>query len=175
MGFVLLAYSGYIVMEEVEETLTALVFLIHMLQSTTLIPPADLSTPRGAMMHLCVLLCAGMDESDGKKIVEFYSFFVQDLESGEFSPDTLEKVHRIAKEGCEAAHNIMATLKVKSDMELVVLKAVELKTILEDRLVLIHNTLEGTTSRKGTKDIVAALEAMDKKRKKGSDSYDTVD
>lgn len=173
--FVLFAYFGYTYLEEVDEIFTALVFVIRMLQSTTIIPPADLSTPRGAMMHFCVLLCAGMEESDGKRVVEFYSFFIQGLESGQFSPDTLEKVHGIAKEGCEAAHEIMTLLKVKSDIEQVLQMALDLKKILEDRLVLIHNTLEGTASMKGAKDIVAAMEAMEKKRKKGSDSYDTVD
>jgi len=173
--FVLFTGVAFKTMLEYEDQQQSLVFLVRVLQSNIDTSSADLSTPRGAIEHFRDLISAGMDESNGRMAVHLYDFYIGKLESGQLSPDKVEMLHQIAKEGCEAAHKTMELLKIKSEEVPVEEKAVELQENLADCMTLMHETFEGAVGTKETKNIVGALEAMDKKRKKEDDSYDTVD
>lgn len=141
-------------------------FLIHLLQSNVDLSSADLSTPRGAIAHLGDLHYAGADENMRKKAASIYPKYIQILDAGKFSQDQVELLHRIAREGCEATHEILELLKLECREEPVEKKAVELETIVSRCGGLLVGIALGSMSVEETKDTLDFLEAAKKKRRK---------
>ena len=135
----------------------------------------DLSTPRGAITHFLDLIRAGLDESDGKSVGRLYDILLGKLDAGDFTPETVEMLHRVTKEGCEAMHRIIEVLKSGDHEEPVEEMAVQLRNVIAKYVKLLTDTLiAGSFSTKEMEDILGALETLDKNRRK-EDNYDTVD
>ena len=92
------------------------------------------------------------------------------------TPDRVKILHRIAKEACEAVHERVELLRVKSSEELVQDKAVQLVKIIGQYLNLFEKSVSGeAVSAKEMKEILGVLEALDKNRKRKITAHDTVD
>ncbi|KAF8346108.1 hypothetical protein F5887DRAFT_962716 [Amanita rubescens] len=80
-----------------------------LLQSDVDTSSMDLSTPRGAITHFRDLMCTGLDKHNyrGKAIAWTYDTILDKLDSGRYSPDKVEELHRVAKEMCEVAHKAL--------------------------------------------------------------------
>ena len=155
------------------ETQAAMFTLAHLLLSGVDFSSADLSTPRGALTHYRDLIYAASNREGKQWVVMMFDTLFKGMDSGQYSPEQVEKLHFAAREACTTVHSVVGLFKVSWDWdEDLVIHATNVQRAIIAGASSIKQTIkygQEVANTKQTKDI---LEAVDQK---GGDSYEIVD
>ena len=130
---------------------------------------ADLSTPRGALMHFRDILCAGFDRKAEELALVLFDIIFKEMDSGQYSPDQVQAFHYTARQACTYVHRVVEHLKVSREENLM-MHAQNLRRVIAAGAMLTKLTMYGETAN--TKQMKDILEAIDQK---GGDSCEIVD
>ncbi len=157
-----------------EQTAASLILL----QSDIDTSSVDLSTPRGAITHFRDLMLTGMDEHSygGKLLSLLYDYLLNNLDSGRYSPDQVEELHRVAKEICEVAHRFLEYRKLyQVQDERLNMWAMRLRDAMLKSILVMSLVTYDFLNTKQTKAILYVKGVRDVDEKRPNDDYDTVD
>jgi len=123
-------------------------------------------------------MLTGMDEHSygGKLLSLLYDYLLNNLDSGRYSPDQVEELHRVAKEICEVAHRFLEYRKLyQVQDERLNMWAMRLRDAMLKSILVMSLVTYDFLNTKQTKAILYVKGVRDVDEKRPNDDYDTVD
>ena len=124
-------------------------------------PSADLSTPRGALEYLRDFCIKASNKGSQARWLFSYGHFVEQVGSGQLSPESVEKIHEMAKKASETLHTAYLLFQ---NRELSIIEILQIVAgVLGTHSTLIEEVIHNDSH------------TMETIRKKSSDNCDDVE